>query len=267
MSDSNLPARDEMSTTNSEKCSDNVTGNDTVAQDSQPPNGVSSGTGTSSPSGASAHVDQSNDVDAGMQKSDPPVGLSSVGSYPGAQDGRIVERSAVITGARQLPRDGCGGPKVFWMRKNADGKEPPKSCFEGFTGVDNSAEIPESELTTVPLETKEQRLDWRDFLCEMVASNNALTLFNSYDVGADPPKYSRPPPSVPQVDAIAQCQMQSGRIPPRCVAPNGTGFSPPEDDASRSGAGPRLKSAFERSIEPLSGDSGEATGEKEDPLP
>merc|ERR1711904_48497 len=122
--------------------------------------------------------------------------------YAGGQDGRIVE-PCVMTDARQLPRDGCGGPKVFWMRKNPDGKEPPKSCFEGFTGVDISSEIPESELTTVPLETKEQRLDWRDFLCEMVASNNALTLFQSYDVGADEPQYSRPPPSVPHVDAIA----------------------------------------------------------------
>lgn len=152
---------------------------------------MSSGSDTTAPSGPTAEWEQ------------------LMNSIP---EGRVVEPS-VITDTKQMPRESCGGPKVFWIRRtSADTTStpnaastpfaknpPPTSCFQGFTGVDNSSEIPESELTSVPLETKEQRLDWRDFLCEMVASNNAQTLFNCYDVDAEAPNYSRPPPSVRQV--------------------------------------------------------------------
>lgn len=50
---------------------------------------------------------------------------------------------------------------------------------------------PDEELTTVLLETKEQRLQWRDFLSEAAAKACAAALFASYDVG-EPSKYTRP---------------------------------------------------------------------------
>jgi len=74
---------------------------------------------------------------------------------------------------------------------------------------------PEEELTTVLLETKEQRLQWRDFLSEAVSKCRAVSLFTSFDVEAEPPWYARPPPSA------------APEGPGPCViAPRGAGWSP-----------------------------------------
>jgi len=56
-------------------------------------------------------------------------------------------------------------------------------------------QIPDSELSTISLETKEQRLMWRDFLSEAVSQTCTSNLFSSYDVEASPGNYPRPPPS------------------------------------------------------------------------
>mmetsp|Transcript_99513 Transcript_99513/g.259963 ORF Transcript_99513/g.259963 Transcript_99513/m.259963 type:complete len:427 (+) Transcript_99513:316-1596(+) len=56
---------------------------------------------------------------------------------------------------------------------------------------------PEDELTTVAMETKEQRLQWRDFLSEAVSKSCAQSLFAAFDVEAEPPRYRRPPRSAP----------------------------------------------------------------------
>jgi len=71
------------------------------------------------------------------------------------------------------------------------------NCFQDeFSGVDSGeAELPDSDLMTVQLRTREQRIDWRDFLVEMVANNRASSLFLLYDVDAEAPRYARPPPS------------------------------------------------------------------------
>jgi len=47
----------------------------------------------------------------------------------------------------------------------------------------------------IAMETKEQRLQWRDFLTEAVSKHCASALYMQYDVQADPPNYARAPPS------------------------------------------------------------------------
>mmetsp|Transcript_74985 Transcript_74985/g.139924 ORF Transcript_74985/g.139924 Transcript_74985/m.139924 type:complete len:265 (+) Transcript_74985:148-942(+) len=59
------------------------------------------------------------------------------------------------------------------------------------------AEIPDADLSTVQFSTRQQRLDWRDFLCEIVATSQVSSLFTLFDVEADPPVYAKPPPSQP----------------------------------------------------------------------
>lgn len=106
--------------------------------------------------------------------------------------------------------------------------------------VSDEPEPPDDELTTVLLETKEQRLQWRDFLSEAVSKCRANALFASYDVEADPPRYARPPMSAPpqsseKVDAMVRSYQQVGKTPPHVVAPCGAGFSQPTG-SSQSGS-------------------------------
>ncbi|OLP91402.1 hypothetical protein AK812_SmicGene26881 [Symbiodinium microadriaticum] len=79
-------------------------------------------------------------------------------------------------------------------------------------------EIAEEELTTVHISSWEQRLDWRSFLSEAVASSLARQAFQNFDVEAEPPAYARPPPSSKE-----SSKQQTGN---RCVAPNGSGWMP-----------------------------------------
>lgn len=59
----------------------------------------------------------------------------------------------------------------------------------------------EEDLTTVLLETSEQRLQWRDFLSEAASKTAAVSLFSAYDVEAVPPRYARPPLSAPSASS------------------------------------------------------------------
>lgn len=92
---------------------------------------------------------------------------------------------------------------------------------------DFELEVPEAELSTVHIETWEQRLDWRSFLSEAVASSRARQLFKAFDVEAEPPQYARPPPSssVSALEAGLMHGTPSGRAPVHCVvAPSGAGL-------------------------------------------
>jgi len=88
-------------------------------------------------------------------------------------------------------------------------------------------EVPEAELSTVHIETWEQRLDWRSFLSEAVASSRARQLFKAFDVEAEPPKYARPPPSLPV--SVMENALPSGtsrRVSSDSVSPAGASGSP-----------------------------------------
>eukprot|EP00927_Polykrikos_kofoidii_P047644 TRINITY_DN41904_c0_g1_i3.p1 TRINITY_DN41904_c0_g1~~TRINITY_DN41904_c0_g1_i3.p1 ORF type:complete len:786 (+),score=103.90 TRINITY_DN41904_c0_g1_i3:274-2358(+) len=86
------------------------------------------------------------------------------------------------------------------------------------------AEPPEDELTTVVMETKEQRLQWRDFLSEAVSKCCANALFTSYDVEADPPSYATPQASMP--GSVTLGRRAGARSPPHIIAPRGSGWTP-----------------------------------------
>jgi len=58
---------------------------------------------------------------------------------------------------------------------------------------DEELRIPEAELTMVHIQSWEQKLDWRSFLGEAVASSKARQLFVAFDVEAEPPSYAKPP--------------------------------------------------------------------------
>lgn len=102
---------------------------------------------------------------------------------------------------------------------------PLNACLQdAVLAVDRECEIevPDSELMTVQLWTREQRLDWRDFLCEAVAGRKAAVLFSKFDVDAEPPAYARPPPSVPR----RWLRAAGPGCAVHCVAPHGAGWSP-----------------------------------------
>jgi len=125
-------------------------------------------------------------------------------------------------------------------------------CCEVVTdtmSIVNDTAPPEHELTTVVMETEEQRVHWRDFLSEAVSKECASALFSSYDIDSDPPQYARPPlscmnPETPHqgvahklpLDELIQggvpgattkvvqhCSPRSGQ---RVIAPRGAGWSP-----------------------------------------
>lgn len=104
-------------------------------------------------------------------------------------------------------------------------------------------EVPEAELSTVHIETWEQRLDWRSFLSEAVASSRARQLFKAFDVDAEPPKYARPPPSSPV--SVMENALPSGSPSQAAhlIAPSGAGWSP-SGSASPSPSGAGSSSQF-----------------------
>ncbi|CAE7745381.1 unnamed protein product, partial [Symbiodinium pilosum] len=77
-------------------------------------------------------------------------------------------------------------------------------------------EIAEEDLTTVHISSWEQRLDWRSFLSEAVASSLARQAFMNFDVEAEPPAYARPPPSSKE----SSPKQPTGNR--HCVAPDGS---------------------------------------------
>jgi len=100
------------------------------------------------------------------------------------------------------------------------------SCVDLMAGALNaSADTapPERELTTVLLESQEQRLLWREFLSESVSSAFASNLYCAFDVDAEPPQYARPPISVATVPfqnadasdvvpAVATCEPEKPKV-------------------------------------------------------
>uniref|UniRef100_A0A7S1A8R9 Uncharacterized protein n=1 Tax=Noctiluca scintillans TaxID=2966 RepID=A0A7S1A8R9_NOCSC len=93
--------------------------------------------------------------------------------------------------------------------------------------LDMSPQVPiaDSELTTIRMETKEQRLQWRDFLSDSVSQTRATSLFNSYDVEASPGYYARPPLSGTRADNEMK-SWHGNAVGPHVVAPTGAGLVP-----------------------------------------
>lgn len=110
-----------------------------------------------------------------------------------------------------------------------------QTCIDMLSGAVDVPAImdpPDEELTTIRFETKEQRLQWREFLSEAVSKSNAGFLFRLYDVEAEPPRFAKPPPSVlPYSEHFAKTYRDLyGRTPPHIVAPVGAGWRLKEDD-------------------------------------
>eukprot|EP00929_Paragymnodinium_shiwhaense_P052234 TRINITY_DN26173_c1_g1_i2.p1 TRINITY_DN26173_c1_g1~~TRINITY_DN26173_c1_g1_i2.p1 ORF type:complete len:862 (-),score=227.72 TRINITY_DN26173_c1_g1_i2:659-3244(-) len=108
-------------------------------------------------------------------------------------------------------------------------------------GVQNpKTDPPASELMSVSIQTREQRLEWRDFLCEAVSKSCANALFVSYDVEAEPPPFAKPQLSAP-------CEKKSPlwlaarpsrfALPlPDIVAPHGAGLAGPSSSFKKAAA-------------------------------
>lgn len=108
----------------------------------------------------------------------------------------------------------------------------PLRCLgDVIAGIDreHELEVPEAEISTVHIETWEQRLDWRSFLSEAVASSKARQLWADFDVEAEPPHYARPPPSTPcTADEVAMSRERpSPHVrTPQPPTPSSAGGSP-----------------------------------------
>jgi len=180
----------------------------------------------------------------GCHRSDLPNGSGSCAPAPAsavvAAVAAVSARAAPpVQEASVMPRR-CTAADPFWTAKapGSGGTKETTSGSKSLAGVplrclsdvveavdrDGELEVPEAELSTVHIETWEQRLDWRSFLSEAVASSRARQLFNAFDVEAEPPSYARPPPS----SAPAAGSTTAGKAPDvqPCVAPSGAGFSP-----------------------------------------
>jgi len=104
------------------------------------------------------------------------------------------------------------------------------NCIDLLAGALNAGNSsdnapPEEELTTVLLETQEQRLQWREFLSEAVSKSCASNMYSAFDVEAEPPRYARPPLSVALPDGAAKHLVEATAEVP-VVAPQGAGWSP-----------------------------------------
>jgi len=149
---------------------------------------------------------------------------------------------AAATTAPVTAPEATAAPTTAWHDSFRRGDMPGNGasvvgqCLELLAkAVDAAADAapPETELTAVRLETKEQRLQWRDFLIETVSKRCANSLYESYDVEAEPPGYAKPPLSARQAVASegvsiphAAPNRSSPQLPPTVVAPHGAGWSP-----------------------------------------
>uniref|UniRef100_A0A7S1A2I2 Uncharacterized protein n=1 Tax=Noctiluca scintillans TaxID=2966 RepID=A0A7S1A2I2_NOCSC len=95
--------------------------------------------------------------------------------------------------------------------------------------------IADSELTTIRMETREQRMQWRDFLSDSVSQFRANFLFNSFDAESSPGQYARPPLSDIQGSNTVSWY---GAPMPHIVAPMGAGLAPLDCEAARAVAKP-----------------------------
>lgn len=173
----------------------------------------------------------------GCHRSDTANGSDALASV--AAVSAVSATAPPVQEASVMPRR-CTATDPFWTAKapGSGGTKDTAPASRGLAGVplrclsdvveavdrEGELEVPEAELSTVHIETWEQRLDWRSFLSEAVASSRARALFNAFDVEAEPPSYARPPPS----SAPAGGSTPAGKAPdaPPCVAPSGAGFSP-----------------------------------------
>mmetsp|Transcript_10559 Transcript_10559/g.24037 ORF Transcript_10559/g.24037 Transcript_10559/m.24037 type:complete len:282 (-) Transcript_10559:85-930(-) len=89
------------------------------------------------------------------------------------------------------------GRRGVASEKAADFRMCGSSCASSSKASRREAapDITDADLSTVQFSTRQQRLDWRDFLCEIVATSQVSSLFTLFDVEAEPPRYARPPPS------------------------------------------------------------------------
>lgn len=173
---------------------------------------------------------QGNSIGSGSPDGSPSPFRPSNASSPVTHN----ESIAKLAGPRH-----CTAANPFWVHSAAAPQRDGATWSGGLSGGplrclgdvvdavdrDYELEVPEAELSTVHIETWEQRLDWRSFLSEAVASSRARQLFKAFDVEAEPPQYVRPPPSKPvSAGELAHVYQQSGRQPPHCVAPVGAGW-------------------------------------------
>mmetsp|Transcript_69336 Transcript_69336/g.111793 ORF Transcript_69336/g.111793 Transcript_69336/m.111793 type:complete len:581 (-) Transcript_69336:65-1807(-) len=104
------------------------------------------------------------------------------------------------------------------------------SCIDHLLGalnVSSDTAPREEDLTTVILDTKEQRMQWREFMGEAVSNSFASSLYTSFDVEPEPPKYAKPPSSAP--DNSESAGGSTGRwvrlAQMNVIAPRGAGWS------------------------------------------
>ncbi|CAE8689908.1 unnamed protein product [Polarella glacialis] len=139
----------------------------------------------------------------------PPDPMSprtdSRGSSWAPQEPVIVRRVSTKESVKR-----CTSANPFWVQSDVFTREQahvgcqpmgaPLRCLSDVVDVvdrDYELEVSEADLTTVHIQSWEQRLDWRSFLSEAVASSLARQAFKNFDVEAEPPRYARPPPSGP----------------------------------------------------------------------
>jgi len=142
--------------------------------------------------------------------------------------------------------------------------------FRNPIGLPTDVEPPAEELTMIALQTKEQRLEWRDFLSQAISTSCALELFTAYDVDASPPLYVRPYFSSLRDEAevspvTANCNASGGgKMPillPRLVAPRGAGLSPICIRPQNKGCG------FQNELEPTRVEHAESTQQADSGAP
>jgi hypothetical protein len=101
--------------------------------------------------------------------------------------------------------DACTAKAPFWQLEQ---QMPPSHSCEVLGGLggdfscaadknidEHGFEMSDRDLIGVEFTSRAQRLELRDFLCEIVANKKAASLYLLYDVEAEPPEYARPPSS------------------------------------------------------------------------
>jgi hypothetical protein len=157
----------------------------------------------------------SNDTAAGSQVERP---FWTCDTTP--QKRNVEGARRVASAIRGLCAPEVRAPLPAWSRANV----LVQSCIDLIAStLDISAEIPDSELASVSLDTKEQRLHWRDVLNEAVSQHHASALFTAYDIESSPPRYARPPLSSRPPAVVTP---RSNRGTPHIIAPRGAGWSP-----------------------------------------
>lgn len=152
----------------------------------------------------------------------------------------------------------AAGSLVASLRAAATGHEP-FTCFDVVEGVhiNNTDEIiQDADLTMVHIQSWDQKLEWRSFLSESVAMSRARQMYISVDVEPDPPRYARPPPSLPTAESQTADLWPASppsaspgsrapigwRGPMPCIAPEGAAWSPLAVVGTRSGKSSGLTS-------------------------